>query len=176
MFALVSTTQSSLSRGTWIEISVIQKACASCWCRPSHEGRGLKCQFRKDSTYCTCRPSHEGRGLKSVLFDEPCRVIWSSLSRGTWIEIKSSCTTCRISSASSLSRGTWIEILWIIVHQSSSMRRPSHEGRGLKSADKLTHHGANGRRPSHEGRGLKYPSFCASVQSTNVVPLTRDVD
>ena len=65
--ALIQTRRaSSLARGTWIEIKIM-------------DSKGLA---------TLGRPSHEGRGLKFVI--GPCGVnerLMSSLARGTWIEI-----------------------------------------------------------------------------------------
>ena len=103
--------ESSLSRGTWIEIvfncwstkssavvpltrDVDWNSVVPDWCfwpkrRPSHEGRGLKLYKSTLLLGVLCRPSHEGRGLKFFFNLSASRRRRSSLSRGTWIEMRS---------------------------------------------------------------------------------------
>ena len=38
-------------------------------CRPSYEGRGLKCLIRRPIALSLSRPSYEGRGLKYNIND-----------------------------------------------------------------------------------------------------------
>ena len=98
----------------------------------------------------------------------------SSLSRGTWIEI-----TWRLvrglRPGSSLSRGTWIEITRSPFLSTSSMGRPSHEGRGLKyelSAVPTAWAGSSLSR----GTWIEIILACMATCAALVVPLTRDVD
>ena len=58
----------------------------------------------------------------------------SSLSRGTWIEIRRGLGFSAVV-VSSLSRGTWIEMVVSYAGYSDYECRPSHEGRGLKLKD-----------------------------------------
>ena len=168
---------SSLSRGTWIEIRTFWRAMPCHLVVPLTRDVDWNKEFmyyvqdffrvvpltrdvdwnktpQLEGSIMKGRPSHEGRGLKFCT-----RRYWlqgrrSSLSRGTWIEIQSTCRKggtgvvvpltrdvdwniekCNVICGylrSSLSRGTWIEIClkgWIIRRRHC---RPSHEGRGLK--------------------------------------------
>ena len=56
--------------------------------RPSQEGRGLKYGQSALHLFCGCRPSQEGRGLKFSYLGGEKNGLWSSLARGTWIEIR----------------------------------------------------------------------------------------
>ena len=61
----VTTNMSPLTRGAWIEISVIVKSSTKSASRPSHEGRGLKLQATiAISQKAIVVPRMGGRGLK----------------------------------------------------------------------------------------------------------------
>ena len=154
LLACRHNSRSSLARGTWIEIAMGYDALTYCGRpsqegrglksrvvfahapdharRPSQEGRGLKLSPLASAASTSRRPSQEGRGLKCISSAPLCPPSWSSLARGTWIEIFSAATRVTVAAGSSLARGTWIEIFCKKIGRGVYPRRPSQEGRGLK--------------------------------------------
>ena len=107
----MKTTESSPTRGTWIEMEHMSKISIVLAGRPPHGGRGLK----------------YGMGTVSLLAEKA-----SSPTRGTWIEILHALSSSILLS-SSPTRGTWIEICGAVYRRRKGQGRPPHGGRGLKS-------------------------------------------
>ncbi len=57
-------------------------------CRPSCEGRGLKCQKSNTPNACHLSSLMRGTWIEIMLFEEGNIMDKSSLMRGTWIEIR----------------------------------------------------------------------------------------
>ena len=131
LLACRHNSRSSLARGTWIEIAMGYDALTYCG-RPSQEGRGLKSRvvFAHAPDHAR-RPSQEGRGLKLSPLASAASTSRRPSQEGRGLKCISSAPLCP-PSWSSLARGTWIEIFCKKIGRGVYPRRPSQEGRGLK--------------------------------------------